>query len=321
MDAYITATGVALGALTSVPQEYYHPVTSEGGFASASIAKGNTAVDLAVTASREALRTVNINPNQLGAIIYVSILDRGSWCYEPAYDIAQKIKAESVPVFNVRQSCNGGVSALALAMNISENIEKPILLSISDDFNKSNLDRWQGDNAIFGDGAVSAVIGNTGGSYKIVAISSKCDNAQESETRGNLERETGERINFNARRAEFYRENNGMIPYLISIEKVIQDTIHSVLKKANLSSRDISWILTANINKPIVVQQLERFFNILIDRSGWKIGCEIGHLGAADQLVSLHFLEERGEIEKGQYIMLFGGGTGYNITIAILKKL
>lgn len=320
MSTHIIATGIALGTLSPIPSEYYQRIVLKDGFISASISTRKTATDLAARASCKALKSSNISPNQLGAIFYISILDQGSWCHEPAYDLARRIHADNVPAFNMRQSCNGGLFALELAKDFSKNIQKPVLISISDCFHKSNLVRWDGDNSIFGDGAVSILIDNSIGVFKTVAISSRCDNAQEAETRGKMEYEVGDMIDFDARRLEFYEQNGGMVSSLLNIEEVVKNAIFSALEKANISISDISWILTANINESIITQQLDRFFHFPIIKSGWKFGCRIGHLGAADQLVSLHLLEERKMIKSGQYIMLFGGGTGYNITVVILKK-
>lgn len=187
MGTYIVSTSVALGALRTVPAEHYQRVTVEDGFVSASISKENTAIDLATDASTKALQKINLDPNKLGVILYVSILNKGTLCYEPAFHIAKNLQARNVPAFTIHQSCHGGLYALTLAMNLSNNMHKPVLVSISDSFNQSNVIRWKGDNGIFGDGAVSIVLDNNPMGYQIIASSSNCDNAQEAESRGNLE--------------------------------------------------------------------------------------------------------------------------------------
>lgn len=106
---------------------------------------------------------------------------------------------------------------------------------------------------------------------------------------------------------------------MTNIEKIVKNTIYFALEEASISLSDIAWVLTANISKPILNQQLDRFFHSQLDTSVWDIGSKIGHLGAADQLVALHLLGEK--IRSNQHVVLFGGGTGYNITILILKKL
>ncbi|MFV0535619.1 MAG: 3-oxoacyl-[acyl-carrier-protein] synthase III C-terminal domain-containing protein [Cumulibacter sp.] len=98
------------------------------------------------------------------------------------------------------------------------------------------------------------------------------------------------------------------------------DTTDAALAEVNLDRADVDfWAL------PIVGANALQYgylapLGIEADRTTCALGLTTGHLGGADQLAALDWLEAGGRMRPGQIIALIGLGAGLTVSCAVVRR-
>jgi 3-oxoacyl-[acyl-carrier-protein] synthase-3 len=79
------------------------------------------------------------------------------------------------------------------------------------------------------------------------------------------------------------------------------------------------WVLCPHYGAQLLERHCLKPLGISADRTLDRLGRRYGHLGASDQVVALHHLQQHGPAEPGDYVLLLGIGVGMTWTAAIVR--
>lgn len=247
---------------------------------------------------------------------------QGAHFWQAAPYVAAHTVGPHVPTFDIVQECNGALGSLELARAFLRDPGDAVLITAADRFDSAWVNRLRGDQSMFGDGAGAVVLTRGSGDVgRILAMHTTADNTVEGETRGAEfypAASTGP-LDFPARVEQFHTRGVPILEHYGRLERVIADCLATTLEIAGVEATELAYVLPTTTTHWRMRVQLERFLGLPPERSTWAFGRRTGHLGAADQLAGLVWLRQKGALHPGDRILLFGGGSGYTITCAIIE--
>ncbi|GAB2729432.1 ketoacyl-ACP synthase III family protein [Kitasatospora kifunensis] len=330
-DLYVSGVGVALPGSVSARQAiaeglYTREQWEAGGMLSAAVAaEGDTAVDLAVTAAREALDQGRCRAGDLGLILHASLLAGGPDIWNPASYIQRELVATHAFVAGVRDASNGGMASFELAAAYLS--ARPVgfaLLTAADLWPACYLNRWHYASCVFGDGAGALLLSRTGGFARVLATATASDPELEALSRGAVPVGTypprpGETIDLNQRAAR-YLETHGREETCVRVSRGFGTVVHDLLAQLGMEPRDIDRIVTAHVARDRIRDQLAAICpDCGLERTTWEFARTVGHLGAADQFAGLHHLQRSQSLTPGDHVLLLGVGVGFTWSAAMLE--
>jgi 3-oxoacyl-[acyl-carrier-protein] synthase III len=81
---------------------------------------------------------------------------------------------------------------------------------------------------------------------------------------------------------------------------------------------DLARVIHPNVSPAVMETSVLRPLKLTADQSAWDFGRTVGHLGAADYLVSLDHLLRAGQLSAGDRVLLIGGTAGFSVSSAVL---
>lgn len=275
--------------------------------------------DMAAIAACNAISMAGVTPTQVSYLMHSYLECQGPDFWDAAPRVALKSIGRHVPALDVRQSCNGAMGSMWLAATRGE--ENATIITTADRFERPYINRWRGDQSIFGDGAAAAVIEQGHGFARIDSIITVAENLLEGECFSYPGEDLDKFINFEKRREYFYSKGVDMFKHYNILQNMMQECINASLVEAEVELSEIRWFLPVISTKTRMKIQLEQFMSTDLQHSSWNFGRLTGHMGAGDQLAGLWWLLNENLVQVGDRIMMIGGGTGFTLTIAILTLL
>jgi len=265
------------------------------------------ASDMAVKASRKALKDAGIKPEQIDLII-VATITPDMFFPSTACQLQHKLGIDNIPAFDISVACSGFIYGLAIADQfIRSGIYKYALVVAAEKL--SAVTDWTDRSTcvLFGDGSGAAVLGpvDDGG---ILGIHLGADGSK-----GELLElpAGGSRMPASIKTVEdklhtIKMEGNVLFKHAV---KIMADAALAVTEPLGLKGDDIDIIIPHQANL--------RILNALAKRMGVdpekKVYLNIekyGNMSAASSAVALCEAVEAGRIKKGNIILMdaFGGG-------------
>jgi 3-oxoacyl-[acyl-carrier-protein] synthase III len=242
-------------------------------------------------------------PEDIGYIIYTrgnSIAVGDPWsltdqsCINVPYYLQKRFNLVNAQIFNVEQECSSSMIALKIAKSLmAEDKEKRILL-LSRNFFENPDKRIMGGSIVVSDGVGILEVSDSNKGLEIV---------------------------------DFISISSGkisMVKDLASSKNVMEvfttgsDLIHTLLKKNNLKIDDVACIIPQNLS-----------------RFSWNFYCKIlpypkdrvfldnvtegGHMGDVDIIRNIAGVTQKGILKKGDYVIVYGLGTGTSWNTLLLR--
>lgn len=275
--------------------------------------------DMAAIAARNAISMAGVNPTQVSYLLHSYLERQGPDFWDAAPRVALESIGRNVPALDVRQSCNGAMGSMWLAATMGT--KNANIITTADRFNQPYINRWRGDQSVFGDGATAAVLESGRGFAKIDSINTLAENLLEGECFSFPDEDLDNYINFEERREYFYSEKMNMVEHYNILKNIMTECINVTLLEAGLERKNVSWVLPVISTKMRMKTQLEQFMGLDLQNSSWDFGKQTGHMGSGDQIAGLWWLLNNGLIGAGDHIIMIGGGTGFTLTVAALTIL
>jgi 3-oxoacyl-[acyl-carrier-protein] synthase-3 len=242
-------------------------------------------------------------PEDIGYIIYTrgnSVAVGDPWsltdpsCINVPYYLQERFNLVNAQIFNVEQECSSSLIALKIAKSLmTEDKEKRILL-LSRNYFENPDKRIMGGSIVVSDGVGILEVSD---SYKGLEI------------------------------LDFISISSGkisMVKDLASSKNVMEvfttgsDLIHTLLKRNNLKIDDVACIIPQNLS-----------------RFSWNFYCKIlpypkdkvfldnvtegGHMGDVDIIRNIAGVTQKGILKKGDYVIVYGLGTGTSWNTLLLR--
>lgn len=96
--------------------------------------------------------------------------------------------------------------------------------------------------------------------------------------------------------------------------------IHETLRKAGIGIKDLSWIVSQNMNIK-AWQILSRLLGFDFDRVAFPTLGEVGHLISGDNFINLKRMDETGTIKSGEKALMVMSGYGLNWQCVLVEKV
>jgi 3-oxoacyl-[acyl-carrier-protein] synthase III len=331
-EFFIKSIGIYLPDVRAVPanaqeDEELRPegMASYYTFESCAVATGIPAADMAVRAAREALSRAGTG---VDLHIHTQLFRQGPESLSPAGYILHQLGISGIASHEVAQGCNGILAALQVCAGwlTMAHGAAAALVTTSLNAGVSYLDRCRsaGPGTVLGDGAAAAVLGKDSGIARVDVLNSVVFPELEALHRGDaplLDTDSGvrESVDMLSRSQAFAREQGrDPLDLLEQITKMTAETAQRSLDEAGITAGDLAKVIHPNLSPAVMEASVLRPLNLTLDRSAWDFGRTVGHLGAADYLVSLGHLLRTGQLSAGDRVLLIGGTAGFTVSSAVL---
>ncbi|MEU8028448.1 ketoacyl-ACP synthase III family protein [Streptomyces sp. NPDC049099] len=285
---------------------------------------------MAAAAARQAVARSGCEEAQFGLVVHACLGYQGQEFWQPASYVQDNSVGGSGAVAEVRQGSNGSLTALELAASwVTARPGSAALVTAGDSFHLPYFDRWTSDDSqVFGDGAGAVVLTSGTGFARVRSTATLSDATLEPIYRGTAGWTAGP---FLDGRPVDLRERK--LAYAATVEEGAEGTIiarmggnllavvETALQDADVELADIAYVLHANTGARLVENGFYKLLGIDDTKTVYEWGREIGHIGAADQLVNLNHLVESGRPAAGDLVLVFGVGIGFTWSAAVLEIL
>jgi 3-oxoacyl-[acyl-carrier-protein] synthase-3 len=323
-DLYIAGVGVYLPERQTVEDaiangQYKAEQIQLDEVRSVGVEKNLYPAEMAAAAGRDALAMAGGRAGAVRAVFHSYLNYQGAEFWDAAPYVALNTVGAAVPAYDVRQSCNGALASIELGRRFINSNDDSVLITTGDRFDNRYVNRWSGDQSVFGDGGAGLVLSGAGGFARVTSLVTLAENALEAESRGGEFGPADAVIDFEDKRERFHTQVVPMMEHYVKLEGVLHECIEKALAEAGTTTEDLAYAIPVVTTKWRVQIQLSRFLGLDLDKSTWDFGSTTGHVGSGDQITGLHHLYTNGKLAPGDKVLLVGGGTGFTVTVAVLE--
>ncbi len=270
---------------------------------------------LGVKASLKALKSANLEANQIDAIICTTISPDYFQMPATACLIQAEIGANRAFAFDLAAACSGFIYGLEVAANfIKSGVYRHILL-VSADLMTRYVDYQDiATSALFADGAGAVIISKSENKSGILATKIGSDGIFADYIHipagGTRLPATCESV----RNRQHFMKMRGRELFKMAVKKM-SEMSEIVLEKANLKLEDVELVIPHQANQRIIDAVAEKL-NLSKEKVFSNVEF-IGNTGAATIPIALGQCLSQGKIKKGEIILLtaFGGGITWGASI------
>ena len=270
-------------------------------------AKEEAASDLAYYASKEALQTVGIKPEDLDMIIVATITPDMVFP-ATACILQQRLGAREVPAFDLEAACSGFLYGISIASQfIGTGLYNNILVVAAETLSK--IIDWEDRNTcvIFADGAGAAVLQPSNDNSRIISIYLGADGGGADlvgvPAGGSRMPASFETV----RNKQHYMKMKGNELFKRAV-RIMVEAVNISLEKGDLGYEDVDFFIPHQANIRII-QAVTKRINLNMDKVYVNLN-KCGNMSAASIAVALDQAVKEGKVKRGDKVVLtsFGGG-------------
>ncbi len=284
--------------------------------------------DMAVRAGISALGRAGCDPAEVSLLLHAVATYNGMDGWNCASYLQHRILAGHGVSFELRQLSNGAVGAIELAAAYlrAGGGAGSALITTADQFALPAWNRWEASpGLVFGDGASALLLSRDSGFARVVSSVSICDPELEGMQRGTRPFRSFADPDF---LPSSIVERTKEFAATISIEEAVgrmavglNRAVTEAVKEAGTSVEDVAHVVLPNFGRELLHDECLVPIGADIERTTWRWGNTVGHVGAADQFGGLDHLATQGLLKPGERVMLVGVGGGFNWTCVVLEIL
>lgn len=268
------------------------------------VAEEDTVVSMGAKAAERALENAGISPEEIDLILLGTsssnvIFPAG------ACAIQQKIGAVNAAGLDVSAACTGFVAVFQIGQAyIQSGMARTILLIGADSM--SRLVDWKDRSTciLFGDGAGAAVLRAEESQKKVCSVLHSDGGKGWTLTCDSRHRDGARDLSEDA--STYIRMDGGEV-FKFALTRV-PEAVREVLKKAELSTEDVSWFLLHQANVRII-DGVARRLRLGMERFPSNME-EYGNTSAASIPILMDEMNRGGKLQRGQKIVISGFGAG-----------
>ncbi|PMQ00905.1 MAG: 3-oxoacyl-ACP synthase [Dictyoglomus sp. NZ13-RE01] len=278
--------------------------------------EGVNASDLGAEAALKALERAKLSPKDIDLIITTS--SSPEMIFPPTVSLIQrKIGASRAGGFDLLSACTGFVSALITGVQFIKSGDVETVLIVGTEV-LSRLVNWEDRNTcvLFGDAAGAVILREVGDDYGLISWNLHLDG------------EGAELLEIPAGGSKLpasydtvdkklhYIRMNGREVFKFSV-RVISESTEEALNKANLSPKDLDWLIPHQANIRIIQAGAERL-GIPMEKIGITVD-KYGNTSTASIPLTLEELLIQKKIKDRDLIAFVGFGAGLSWGTALMR--
>ena len=280
-----------------------------------------TATEMAIIASKNAIKKAKISPDEIDLVISCQAGTSDYLAWQTSGKIQEEIKATNAGFIDVYQGCCGFISSMRIARNtlVAEKNIRNILVCSGEKWENVIEKRIVG-GYVFSDGASATIISreNTNNLILGFGLTGRGDFVNISKIKAgringldtpNPKHKYYDITNENPKGLEELKKVNLKI-YLSTAKKALQD--------AKCSMKDIDYIIFPN-GRLDFTDKLLTAFNINKEKTNYQYIKTTGDLSTADAMVNYQRMLEDKLINKGQKVLVLSQGAGMSWAATILQ--
>lgn len=287
------------------------------------VAGDTPSVDMAVNAARESIKE-SAAPADL--FIYAPMFRQGPDGWSAAGYIMRELGLNEIAGHEVAQGANGVLAAMQAAAGwLALRPGATALVATALNAGAPYLDRCRsaGSKTILGDGAAAALLGSEGGIARVDAINSVMFPQFEQMHRGTAplfeENKMRPVVRATERSREFtFKQDMNPLGLIKEIGRMKTETAQRSLDEAGIKADDLARVIHPHVSPVVVDMSVIRPLGLSSEQTTWDFGRTVGHIGAADYLLSLDHLLKAGELSAGDHVLFVGSSAGFNVSSAVL---
>lgn len=318
MAAFICGTGSCLPAYRMANEEWTQYVeTSDAwirertGIESRHIVREETCVSMAVQAAKNALWQADMDAAEIDLLV-VSTISADNILPCAACEVQRQIGAVNAVCFDLNAACSGFLMAYHTALSgIASGMYSTALIIGSECM--SHLMNWKdrGTCILFGDGAGATVLKNSSRPFYLPAGHSDGNKKDALFMRSRYSGETE-----NLTDPQYYLQMDGQAVFKFAVRRV-PEVIREVLEKNQMEQEDIRFFILHQANRRIT-EAVARHLKEPLDKFPMNVD-HCGNTSSASIPILLDEMNRRGELHRGDKLVLTGFGAGLTWSAAIVE--
>ncbi|MFI0907264.1 3-oxoacyl-ACP synthase III family protein [Streptomyces sioyaensis] len=284
---------------------------------------GVYAVDLAAKAAEQALERAGIGADELDLVALATAENPEYLYWDSASALAGalKVKKTQTLLFD-NEGCGAGTTAFGqiagtLALQPELNTALFVVVNRVDEYRRN---RMAINQCVHSDGAVAVVLRRGHGSNRWLTTEQFTDPDLVDGFRG----EYGGAVNpvppadwknvdgssVGWFQAHFGRDPKRLREFLVQRDERVAEIVDQACARVGLTRADLDHVIYINDARPGAIEAVSDPLGLPIERTNAEFARTHGHMGAADQLVSLGLHLERGDLKPGEIVALCGISAG-----------
>ena len=280
------------------------------------------AVDLASRAARQALEQAGITADQLGYVVY-AVSDHPEYPHwDSSAALARELKTSMVQTLLLNEGCASGVTGLGLIagqLAIQPALDNVLFVAVNrtSEFHRN---RMTVNNAVHSDAAVAVFLKRGHKNNQWLATTQITDpdlcDFFRSEYGGSIAPLPPEGWSSLTAASgllrvqeHFGRDPQRLNSFVRDLEQRVCDVVDEACRQAGTRRSDLARIIYINDGQESM-QEIADALAVPVEQTNAELAAVHGHMGAADQLVSLGEHLQRGELGQGDLVALCGIAIG-----------
>jgi 3-oxoacyl-[acyl-carrier-protein] synthase III len=294
-------------------------------------ADGVEATDLAARAAEQALERLGVTADTIDLVVLATSEMPEYSYWDSAAALARKLKIERTQTLLLNEGCSSGVTGLyyvASTMAMQPEIDTALFVAVNR-VSEFHRNRMNVNNSVYSDGAVATVIKRGHPANRWLATDQFTDpeysdflrtdfgGAVEPLPPENWSSRTGP-SSFESVHEHFDRDPRKLQRFLIERNERLFEVIDGACERAGISRDDIAHVININ-DQAAGIAAIAEPLGLPPERTNAPIAPDHGHMGAADQLVSLALQTESGDVRSGDIVALCGISSGMHWCCTLIE--
>lgn len=307
------------GRLTREDHEKTQQVTAAVG------GPGETAPKMSVWAGNEALNEFHgyaAADSSPEILVHAVALHTGLEAWNGSAYIGNKLGYPDTLAVEIRNTCAGAIVGMDIMARHIGSVGYGVLTA-SDIWRMPLFDRWASDSGlVYGDGAAAVILTHEIGPFQVLSTVLTQNSRYEQMHRGSASTdlpEYRETLPLSIRtRTDDYAREQGLDSFWEANTEGLQKSVTCALQYAGVDQDEVKAWDFPHFGRTLLQRQCLDPLGLHPGQTAAEFGAQIGHTGAADPLLGLHYLRSERRIRPGDYVGLVGVGAGFIWGCAIL---
>jgi 3-oxoacyl-[acyl-carrier-protein] synthase-3 len=295
------------------------------------VAEGVSAVDLATEAARNALANTGTGAEDVDLVVLVTSEMPDYHYWDSSAALARELKIQEKQTLLLNEGCASGVTGLGIVaglMAIQPELETVLFVAVNR-VSEYHRNRMTVNSSVHSDGAAAALLRRGHDGNQWLATEQFTDAEFCDFFRGDY----GAAVNpvppagWSAATAasglervqeHFQRDPRLLKAFVNKLNNRVVEVIDGACRRAGVSKDEIARVIYIN-DSPGSVDDIGQLLGLPIEKTNAELAAEHGHMGAADQLISLGQHLDRGELAKGDLVALTGISIGMRWYCSLIR--
>jgi 3-oxoacyl-[acyl-carrier-protein] synthase-3 len=295
-------------------------------------AEGTTSVAMAAEAARRSLAATGVDASEVDLVVLVHSEMPDYLYWDQSAALARELKIFGRQTLLLNEGCASGVTGIGTVaglMAIQPELSTALFVAVNR-VSEYHRNRMTVNSSIHSDGAVAAVLRRGHERNRWLAT----DQITDAEYCDFFRGEFGAAVNpvapegWSSRTSvpgvqmvqeHFQRDPRRLKEFVALLNERVVEVIRRSCERAGVTVDDLARFVYIN-DTPDSVDDIGRLLGLPIERTNAELAAGHGHMGAADQLISLAQHLERGELTEGDLVALSGISIGmrwYNTLVQV----